>query len=60
MRGVRGSRGAFHTIRVAALKKNLAEQMQELGITKFYSEGRHGIGHQAIIEKGHVLQGCWC
>jgi 3-isopropylmalate/(R)-2-methylmalate dehydratase large subunit len=45
------------TIRVAALKKNLVKQMEELGITRFYSEGRHGISHQAIVEKGHVLPG---
>jgi 3-isopropylmalate/(R)-2-methylmalate dehydratase large subunit len=45
------------TIRVAALKKNLFKQMEELGITKFYSEGRHGISHQAVVEKGHVLPG---
>jgi 3-isopropylmalate/(R)-2-methylmalate dehydratase large subunit len=46
-----------HTIKVAALKKNLVKQLQELGITRFYSEGRHGISHQAIIEKGHVVPG---
>jgi 3-isopropylmalate/(R)-2-methylmalate dehydratase large subunit len=45
------------TIKVAALKKSLLKQMKELGITKFYSEGRHGISHQTVVEKGHVLPG---
>lgn len=46
-----------HTIRVAGMKKTLRSQMQELGITRFYGEGHHGISHQMIIEKGHVLPG---
>src|SRR5262249_42940303 len=43
--------------RVALLKKNLKQQLFDFGITQFYSEGRHGISHQAIVEKGHVLPG---
>ncbi len=45
------------TIRMASLKKNLRQQMQAYGITTFYSEGRHGISHQAIVEKGHITPG---
>lgn len=45
------------SVRVAALKKHLLKQMQDLGITHFYSEGRHGISHQAVVEKGHILPG---
>jgi 3-isopropylmalate/(R)-2-methylmalate dehydratase large subunit len=43
--------------RVATLKKELRRQMAELGITQIYTEGRHGISHQAIVEKGHILPG---
>jgi 3-isopropylmalate/(R)-2-methylmalate dehydratase large subunit len=43
--------------RTAQLKKALRQQLADLGITHFYSEGRHGISHQAIVEKGHVLPG---
>ncbi len=43
--------------RTALLKKSLRRQLDALGITHFYSEGRHGISHQAIVEHGHVLPG---
>jgi 3-isopropylmalate/(R)-2-methylmalate dehydratase large subunit len=46
-----------HTVRVAALKRKLRSQLEELGIRDIYTEGRHGISHQAIIEHGHVLPG---
>ena len=41
----------------AMMKKRLPRQLEELGVRHFYSEGRHGISHQAIIEHGHVLPG---
>lgn len=41
----------------ALLKKSLRKQLDALGIRNFYSEGRHGISHQAIVENGHVLPG---
>jgi len=46
-----------HTVRMAALKKHLRQQMRDYGITTFYAEGRHGISHQAIVEKGHIVPG---
>ena len=46
-----------HTGRVAALKRQLRAQLQEMGIRHVYPEGRHGISHQAIVEHGHVLPG---
>ena len=46
-----------HNERSAMLKKKLHAQLADLGITTIYSEGRHGISHQAIVEKGHVLPG---
>ena len=46
-----------HTVRVAALKRQLRAQLQEMGIRHIYPEGRHGISHQAIVEHGHVLPG---
>jgi len=45
------------TVRMAALKKHLRQQMRDYGITTFYAEGRHGISHQAIVEKGHIVPG---
>lgn len=42
---------------VAALKKELRQTLKDLGVTQIYSEGRHGISHQAIIERGHVVPG---
>jgi 3-isopropylmalate/(R)-2-methylmalate dehydratase large subunit len=45
------------TIRVAGLKKKLRGQLEAMGIRHIYEEGRHGISHQAIVEKGHVLPG---
>ncbi len=45
------------TVRVAGLKKRLRQQMLDYGIQTFYAEGRHGISHQAIVEKGHVVPG---
>lgn len=45
------------TPQAALLKKRLRGQLDEMGITHFYSEGRHGISHQAIVEHGHVLPG---
>ena len=46
-----------HTVHVAALKRKLRSQLEELGIRHVYTEGRHGISHQAIVEHGHVLPG---
>jgi len=45
------------TPQAAMLKKRLRGQLDAMGITHFYSEGRHGISHQAIVEHGHVLPG---
>jgi 3-isopropylmalate/(R)-2-methylmalate dehydratase large subunit len=45
------------TIRVAGLKKKLRGQLDAMGIRHVYEEGRHGISHQAIVEKGHVTPG---
>jgi 3-isopropylmalate/(R)-2-methylmalate dehydratase large subunit len=45
------------TPQAALLKKKLRGQLAAMGITHFYSEGRHGISHQAIVEHGHVLPG---
>ncbi len=45
------------TPQAAMLKKKLRGQLDEMGIRHFYSEGRHGISHQAIVEHGHVLPG---
>lgn len=45
------------TPQAALAKKKLRGQLDEMGITHFYSEGRHGISHQAIVERGHVLPG---
>jgi 3-isopropylmalate/(R)-2-methylmalate dehydratase large subunit len=45
------------TPQAALLKRKLRGQLDEMGITNFYSEGRHGISHQAIVERGHVLPG---
>jgi 3-isopropylmalate/(R)-2-methylmalate dehydratase large subunit len=39
------------------MKRKLKVQLQDLGVTQIYTEGRHGISHQAIIEHGHVLPG---
>jgi len=46
-----------HTVRMAALKKKLRQQMEQYGIARFYAEGRHGISHQAIVEHGHIVPG---
>lgn len=43
--------------RVATLQKQLRRDLAELGVTRFYDVGRHGISHQAIVEKGHVGPG---
>ncbi len=45
------------TPQTALAKKRLRGQLDEMGIRHFYSEGRHGISHQAIVERGHVLPG---
>ena len=45
------------TVRVAGLKRRMAEQMKTLGLMRFHKEGRHGISHQAIVEHGYVLPG---
>lgn len=45
------------TPQAAMLKKRLRGQLDDMGITHFYSEGRHGISHMAIVERGHVLPG---
>ncbi len=45
------------TIQMATLKKRLRKQMVDYGIKTFYGEGRHGISHQAIVEKGHIVPG---
>ena len=45
------------TPQAAMLKKKLRGQLDAMGIIHFYSEGRHGISHQAIVERGHVLPG---
>lgn len=42
---------------MASVKKKLRHQMAEYGITTVYEEGRHGISHQAIVEKGHIVPG---
>lgn len=46
-----------HSERVATLQRQLRRELQELGVPYFYDVGRHGISHQAIVEKGHVLPG---
>ena len=43
--------------RSAQLKKELRATLAELGITRVYRAGRHGISHQAIVEQGHVTPG---
>lgn len=45
------------TPQAALAKKKLRGQLDRFGITHFYSEGRHGISHQSIVEHGHVLPG---
>lgn len=45
------------SIRVSAIKRQLHQQMNALGITRFHGQGRHGISHQAIVEGGYVLPG---
>src|SRR5690606_10600722 len=45
------------TPQAALAKKRLRGQLDRFGIRHFYSEGRHGISHQAIVEYGHVLPG---
>jgi 3-isopropylmalate/(R)-2-methylmalate dehydratase large subunit len=45
------------TVEVANQLKKLRSQLQSLGIRHHYVQGRHGISHQAIVEKGHVRPG---
>ncbi len=45
------------TIRVAGQKKALRARLAQMGITRVYGEGHHGIAHQAIVEHGHVTPG---
>lgn len=43
--------------RTATLQRQLRRELAALGIRHFYDMGRHGISHQAIVERGHVLPG---
>lgn len=45
------------TVAVANQLRNLRGQLNRYGITNYYTQGRHGISHQAIVEKGHVSPG---
>lgn len=45
------------SVRVADIKRSMRGQLAEFGITQFYGEGFHGISHQAVVERGHVLPG---
>lgn len=49
-----------HDVKSAEVARGFRKAVQDHGVKYFYDIGRHGIGHQIMVEKGHVLPGTIC
>jgi 3-isopropylmalate/(R)-2-methylmalate dehydratase large subunit len=49
-----------HDVRSAERSKEFRRAVHDHGVGHYYDIGRHGIGHQIMVEKGYVLPGTVC